>query len=108
MEHFPKILAREEKATNTMYVKVHLVKLLYVVTNAFFNSGNVASLLNHKKYKKRKKEKKKKKKKKRLPLDGRYINENKVLCSAEKTLREFPLPLMTIDQHNNVVIHIPH
>ena len=48
MEHFPKILAREEKATNTIYVKVHLVKLLYVVTNAFFNSGNVASLLNHK------------------------------------------------------------
>ena len=104
MEHFPKILAREKKATNTMYVKVHLVKLLYVVPNAFFNSGNVASLLNHKKYKK----KKKKKKKKRLPLDGRYINENKVLCSAKKTLREFPLPLMTIDQHNNVVTHIPH
>ena len=48
MEHFPKILAREEKATNTMYVKVHLVKLLYVVPNAFFNSGNVVSLLNHK------------------------------------------------------------
>ena len=34
MEHFPKILAREKKATNTIYVKVHLVKLLYVVTNA--------------------------------------------------------------------------
>ena len=48
MEQFPKILAREEKATNTVYVKVHLVKLLYVVTNAFFNSGNAASLLNHK------------------------------------------------------------
>ena len=48
MEQFPKILAHEEKATNTIYVKVHLVKLLYVVTNAFFNSGNVASLLNHK------------------------------------------------------------
>ena len=48
MEQFPKILACEEKATNTIYVKVHLVKLLYVVTNAFFNSGNVASLLNHK------------------------------------------------------------
>ena len=48
MEQFPKILAREEKATNTIYVKVHLVKLLYMVTNAFFNSGNVASLLNHK------------------------------------------------------------
>ena len=107
MEQFPKILAREEKATNTIYVKVHLVKLLYVVTNAFFNSGNVASLLNHKHtIKKIKKERKKEKK--RLPLDGRYINENKVLCSAEKTLREFPLPLMTIDQHNNVVIHIPH
>ena len=48
MEQFPKILAREEKATNTIYVKVHLVKLLYMVTNAFFNSGNVASLLNYK------------------------------------------------------------
>ena len=34
VEQFPKILAREEKATNTMYVKVHLVKLLNVVTNA--------------------------------------------------------------------------
>ena len=102
MEHFPKILAREKKATNTIYVKVHLVKLLYVVTNAFFNSGNVLSFLNHKNTIK------KNYKKERLPLDGRYINENKVLCSAEKTLREFPLPLMTIDQHNNVVIHIPH
>ena len=48
MEQFPKILAHEEKATNTINVKVHLVKLLYVVTNTFFNSGNVASLLNHK------------------------------------------------------------
>ena len=60
MEHFPKILAREEKATNTMYVKVHLVKLLYVVTNAFFNSGNVASLLNHKNTIKKKEKKKRK------------------------------------------------
>ena len=104
MEQFPKILAREEKATNTIYVKVHLVKLLYMVTNAFFNSGNVASLLNHKNTIK----KRRKKEKKRLPLDGRYINENKVLCSAEKTLREFPLPLMTIDQHINIVIYTPH
>ena len=86
MEHFPKILAREKKATNTIYVKVHLVKLLYVVTNAFFNSGNVASLLNHKNTINKKE---RKKEKKRLPLDGRYINENKVLCCAEKTLREF-------------------
>ena len=84
------------------------MKLLYVVTNAFFNSGNVASLLNYKHTIKKKKKKERKKEKKRLPLDGRYINENKVLCSAEKTLREFPLPLMTIDKHNNVVIHIPH
>ena len=60
MEQFPKILARKEKATNTIYVKVHLVKLLYVVTNAFFNSGNVASLLNHKNTIKKKKEEKKK------------------------------------------------
>ena len=62
MEQFPKILAREEKATNTIYVKVHLVKLLYVVTNAFFNSGNVASLLNHKHTIKKKKKKKERKK----------------------------------------------
>ena len=108
MEQFPKILAREEKATNTIYVKVHLVKLLYVVTNAFFNSGNLESFLNNKNTIKSTNKKKKKEEKKRLPLDGRYINENKVLCSAEKTLREFPLPLITIDQHNNVVIHIPH
>ena len=61
MEQFPKILAHEEKDTNTINVKVHLVKLLYVVTNAFFNSGNVASLLNHKNtIKKLKKEERKK------------------------------------------------
>ena len=62
MEQFPKILAHEEKATNTIYVKVHLVKLLYVVTNAFFNSGNVASLLDYKHTIKKKKKKKERKK----------------------------------------------
>ena len=32
------------------YIEVHLVKLLYVITNAFFNFGNVASLPNDKKW----------------------------------------------------------
>ena len=37
------------------YIEVHLVKLLYVITNAFFDSGNVASMLNHKIYIRKKK-----------------------------------------------------
>ena len=48
MEHFPKILAREKKATNTKYVKVHLVKLLYVVTNALITPAKWQVTINKK------------------------------------------------------------
>ena len=74
------------------YIEVYLLELLYVITNAFFNFGKqVCQII-----------------KKRLPLDGKYVNRNKVPCSVEQTLRELLLPPMTIDQHSNIVIHIPH